>query len=569
MIKKMLRQIWTKVYRFDSYTKKYQDQTGGVEIPLLAYANWGKYLTDIKDYDSAVEKLETAILMSQSNPLPYTNLGILFAKQKKYEQAREMFEKSLRLDPDNQMVYSMLGSVYVELGKFTQAEDILKQAKKLWRDNTDLYINYAVALAKQKKFSKAITQMKLCKDKDPENLNCRFLLALFYLDTDRCEEAYEELKYVKYMKSDYRQIDYYLGFCLAKMKDYKNAYNYALKELDRDKTNPALYILLAECSNKLGNYEASNNLYQESVNKGYESDKLYYSWGCSLLQAGNTEEAKEKLLKALRLNSENLRAMHKLAQCFVRTKDYKTAEEFCNKAININSDYADAYSDLGFINYKQDNFDLALQYFEKAIKLSSHFNFLLFYIANCYYKLGNKTECIRYYDKTIEYFPNHIDAYLNFVIVLLENNDTKEALRKIRSAYKINRNNKRVIWLYAITLYKTGLYHDAISKTDEFLSSNPDDFDAKYFKADTLIKINKAQEAIEYLKELPENQKETKVFLYLNYLAYSKLAQDGNENYNNDTTSYYCDKMKELYPEVDDWEKTKHYLSRTLKTDEE
>ena len=569
MIKKKLKQIFTKIHRFDSFTKEYQNQTGGVEIPLLAYANWGKYLTDIRDFDSAVEKLETAILMSESNPLPYTNLGILYAKQKKYEQAKEMFETSLRLDPDNQMVYSMLGSVYVELGKFTQAEEILKQAKKLGRDNTDLYINYAVALAKQKKFSKAIAQMKHCRDKDPANINCRFLLALFYLDTDRCEEAYEELRYVKYMKEDYRQIDYYLGFCLAKMKDYKNAYNYGLKELERDGKNPALYILLAECANKLGNYEASNKFYLESINNGFETDKLYYSWGCSLHAAGQTEEAKEKLLKSLRLNPENLRTLHKLSQCFVKTKDYKAAEEFCDKAININKDYPDAYADLGFINYKQDIFESALLYFEKASKLSSHFNFLFFYIANCYYKLGNNSECIRYYEKTIEYFPNHLDAYINFVIVLLDNNNTKEALRKIRSAYKLDRNNKRVIWLYAMTLYKTGLYNDAISKIDEFLSSNIDDLDAKYFKTDALIKINKVQEAIEYLKEFPEDQKEKKVFLYLNYLAYSKLAQDGNENYNNDTTSYYCDKMKELYPEVDDWEKTKHYLSRTLKTDED
>ncbi len=569
MIRKKLKQILVKIQRFDSYTKEYKSQTGGIEIPLLAYANWGKYLTDIKDFDSAVEKLETAILMSKTNPLPYTNLGILFAKQKKYEQAGEMFEKSLKLDPENQMVYSMLGSVYVELGKFTQAEEILKQAKKLGRDNSDLYINYAVALAKQKKYSKAIAQMKLCKDKDPANINCRFLLALFYLDTDRCEEAYEELRYVKYMKSDYRQIDYYLGFCLAKMKDYKNAYNYAMKELERDSNNPALYILLAECAGKLGNFAASDNLYQESVNRGYESDKLYYSWGCALFSAGKTEEAKEKLLKSLRLNSENLSVLHKLAQCFIRTKDYKVGEEFCNKAININVDYPEAYADLGFINYKQNCFEEAVKNFEKAVKLSSHLNFLFFYIANCYYKIGNITESIRFYEKTIEYFPRHVDAYMNYVIVLLDNNDTKEGLRKIRNAYKLDRNNQKIIWLYAMTLYKTGLYHDAASKIDEYLSSNNEDIDAKYFKADILIKINKALEAVEFLKGFPEDQKETKVFLYLNYLAYSKLAQDGNENYNNDTTIYYCDKMKELYPEVEDWEKTKHYLSRTLKTDEE
>ena len=567
MIKKKIKQIMTKIHRFDSYTKEYRSQTGGVEVPLLAYANWGKYLTDIKDYDSAIEKLETAILMSKSNPLPYTNLGILFAKQKKYEQAREMFEKSLKLDPENQEVYSMLGSVYVELKKYTQAEEILKQAQKLGRDNTDLYINYAVALAKQKKFTKAIAQMKMCAEKDPQNINCRFLLGLFYMDTDNCDDAYTEFRHVKYMKEDYRQIDYYLGLCLAKMKDYKNAYNYALKEFERDRNNPALYILLAECAQRLGNFEASSKFYEECVNKGFETDKLYFSWGCSLFSAEKTEEAKEKLLKSLRLNGDNLNTLHKLAQCFIRTKDYKTAEEFCNKALSVRKDYADAYADLGFIFYKQNLFEQAFLNFDKAAKLSHQFDFLFFYIANCCYKTGNKKECMKYYSKTIEYFPNHLDAYINYTIILLEENDVKEALRKVRSAYKIDRTNQRIIWLYALTLYKTGLYQDTVLKIDEFIAQNGEDLDAKYLKADALIKINKAKEAVDILSELPENQRETKVFLYLNYLAHSKLEE--SENGNNASSLYYCDRMKELYPDEDAWEKTKYYLTGTLRTDDE
>ena len=125
-MKKLLRRIWTKIYRIENFTKDYREKTIVVEIPLIAYANWGKYLTDIQDYDSAIEKLETAILMYSSNPLPYTNLGILFAKRKEYEKAKEMFEKSLKLDSGNQTVYSMLGGVLVEMGQYAEAEDILK-----------------------------------------------------------------------------------------------------------------------------------------------------------------------------------------------------------------------------------------------------------------------------------------------------------------------------------------------------------------------------------------------------------------------------------------------------------
>ncbi|MBR6163518.1 tetratricopeptide repeat protein [bacterium] len=568
-MKKLLRRIWTKIYRIENFTRDYREKTIVTEIPLIAYANWGKYLTDIQDWDSAIEKLETAILMYSSNPLPYTNLGILFAKRKEYGKAKEMFEKSLKLDSNNQTVYSMLGGVLVEMGQYSEAEEILKSAQKLGSGNTDIYINYAVALAKQKKFQKAIAQMQKCKQKDPTNINCCFLLALFYLDTGRTQEALVELKYVKYMKDDYRQVDYYMGVCLAKLKDYKNAYNYGLKELERDKNNPALYILLAECAQRLGNTEASNNLYQESVNKGYSSDKLYYSWGCSLFNAGQTEEAKEKFLMALRLNGENLDTMHKLAQCFLRTKDYSSAEEFCRKAISAQHDYVEAYSDLGFIKYKQGQYKEALENFDKATKFSRRCNFLYFYIANCYYKTGNIKESLNFYAKTIEYYPNHLEAYINYVTILLSEGDTKEALRKVRTAYKLNRDNPKLIYLYALTLFRTGLYYDTIEKVEELLLKEPDSLKGKYLKIDSLIKINKVQNALGLLREIPESEHESAVYLYLNYLAYFSLAQENPTNYNKSTTLYYCDKMKELYPDEEDWEKTKNYITGTLKTEEE
>ena len=72
-MKKFFQQIYNKIIKFDEYTNQYQKITNNIEIPSLAYTNWGIHLANLKDFKSAIEKLETAVLMSNQNPKPCIN----------------------------------------------------------------------------------------------------------------------------------------------------------------------------------------------------------------------------------------------------------------------------------------------------------------------------------------------------------------------------------------------------------------------------------------------------------------------------------------------------------------
>ena len=121
-----------------------------------------------------------------------------------------------------------------------------------------------------------------------------------------------------------------------------------------------------------------------------------------------------------------------------------------------------AIADLGMIYYDNNDYEKAINTFLKAINTSAKKSYLYFYIANCYHKLGRLKKSIEYYEKTIEYCPNHLEALINYAVSLIDIGNTKEALRKIRSAYQISRTSEKVLLVYALISLKAGIYNDAI-----------------------------------------------------------------------------------------------------------
>ena len=215
-------------------------------------------------------------------------------------------------------------------------------------------------------------------------------------------------------------------------------------------------------------------------------------------------------------------------------------------ALEAEPDNAYALGDLGVIKYENQNYEGAIQNFFKAINISGEKNYLYFYIANCYYKMGRLKKGVEFYEKTLEYYPQHIEAMINCTLCLLDMNNTKDALRKIRNAYQIDRNSEKVILIYALTDLKCGIYSDATEKTDIILSKNPSQLAAKLIKVQTLINMKKPQMALDILDSLEPEFKNSDMFIFLSYLAYKILVEENPSHYNEIMLNLYSEKTDNI-----------------------
>ena len=563
-MKKFFIQIFNQINKLDSYTTQYLKLSNNIEIPSLAYTNWAMHFADIKDFQTAIAKLETAVLMSNQNPKPCISLGIIYAKLKEYEKAEEALKKAIARDSQNAYAYSILSSVLVAQSKFLDAEDALKKALKLSPSDAEIYLNYGVLYAKQQKKTKAAEMLKKSKFLNPTNFHAYFLLGVVLFELDKISDAFIEFKQLEAMKPDYKNLSYYLALCYKKEKNYMAVLEYAQRALEETPENPAIYILLAQNYISLDKNDDALKIFDLGANKGINDFEFYLAWGITLLRAEKIEEAKEKINKALDIDSNNSNALYRLGSCYYKEKNYEKAESLFKQAIIENPNNTLAIADLGMIYYDQNNYETAISTFFKAINISAQKAYLYFYIANCYYKLGRLKKSIEFYEKTIEYYPDHLEALINFAVNLIDIGNVKEALRKIRNAYQLNRNSEKVMLVYALAGLKAGIYNDAIEKTDLLLSKFPENKDAKLIKAHALINIGKAQDALSILYSFKEEEKNAPIFLFLAYSAYKILVEESHSNYNENMVNFYLKKINELDDNNFDKNAISSYISNTL-----
>ncbi len=545
-MKKFFQQIYKKILKFDEYTNQYLKISNNVEIPSLAYTNWGIHLAHLKDFNSAIEKLETAILMSNQNPKPCISLGIIYAKLKEYEKAENVLKEAIRRDSQNAYAYSVLSSIYIAKDRFEEAEDTIRKALKLSPSDAEIYLNYGILCAKLQKKNKAIEMLKKSKLLNPTNSHTYFVLGVMLFETDKINEAFAEFKQLEDLNPKYKNLNYYLALCYKKEKNHIAVLEYAQRALNDDCLNPSIYILLAQTYINLNRKDDALLIYQEGENKGINDFEFYLSWGISLLRMNNINIAKEKIYKSLDIKENNSIALYRLGCCFYKEKNFGKAEELFKKAIDSDFSNSNAIADLGIIYYEKKEYNNAIQTFFRAIDLSSEKAYLYFYIANCYYKLNRLKKSIDYYEKTIEYYPLHLEAFINCCVCFLDMNNDKEALRKIRSAYQINRNSEKVNLIYALIDLRLGIYSDAIEKLELLLSKNPNCKEAKLIKAHTLINLKKPQEALNIILSFDDETKDSAICIYLSHLAYKILVEETPSNYNKNMLNFYSEKMNNI-----------------------
>ncbi len=563
-MKTFLQQIFNKIEKLDNYTSSYIKYSHNIEIPALAYTNWAVHLAELEDYNAAIEKLETAILMSGQNPKPCIILGVIYAKIREYEKAEDILNLAIKKDFQNSYTYSVLSSVLVATGKYNEAEDILKKGLKLSPNNAELYLNYGILYTKLQKKFKAIEMLKKAKFLNPANFHSYFLLGVMYYETDQINESFCEFKQLENLDPNYKKLNYYLAICYKREKNYMAVLEYAQRAVEEDPDNPIVYVLLAQNYLNLNKTQECLNVYENAQKKNIGDFGFYLSWGIVLTKLQDIKNAKDKINKALSIKPENSDALYRMGVCLYKEGDNENAKKYYDKAIKSDSKNSLAYSDLGILYYDLQKYDEAISCFQRAINLSAENSHLYFYIANSHYKQNHIKRSIEYYEKTIEYYPRHIEAHINCAVSFLDINNTKDALRKIRSAYQIDRESTKVILIYALTCLKSGLFNDAAEKTDIILKKDPENKEAKLIKAHCLINLNKVHEAINLLCSIPEEEKSSVLFVYLNYLAYRTLVEEEPSNYNESMLNLYAAKLDELKSNNQSENKVSAYVNHTL-----
>ncbi len=563
-MKKFFEELFRSISKFDFYVNHYKTQTKIINLPSVAYVNWGLYLAEIGLVDEAIEKFKTSSEMAYPASDAFVNLAIALAQEQKFDAACANLKKAVKADPTNVKAYCLWGSILSDRNEYDESEKLFKKANKLAPKNADVYLNWGISLAKQNKKTEAKEKFKNSLYYDSMNIRAIFFMAVLDMESGLYNEALMEFKRVlEYSPTD-ADAYHYLAFCALSLEDLSHARLYAKESLKLNPQKLETYVLLSDCYLRLNDKENCLRVYELADANCMHSSVLYSAWGLALQNFKEYEFSNEILRKSLQDNPHDFNVLFIKAINYVNLDNQHRAKELLEYVVELSPKHTDALFNLGLVYHRLGDYYSAIKSFETAMGTERKTEYMYYHIANSYFAKGEHEAAAGFYAKSIEYNPKDVPSLVSYANLMVELNNYNEALRKIRTAYQVDRQSPRLNYLYGLILFKCENYKEALDKFEQTLELDENYADAQYGKAESLVYSDKVEDAIDYLRELLEISTPDIKILYLLVLAYYKLALKIPSDYNIGTAMNYCDKIIELNAEDTFIKERKQQLSELL-----
>jgi protein O-GlcNAc transferase len=155
------------------------------------------------------------------------------------------------------------------------------------------------------------------------------------------------------------------------------------------------------------------------------------------LQSGSSQKAEHIFRDILKVQPNNVTALHFIGVIYYQHKDYSSAIRFIEKAIEFGPNYTDAYNNLGIVLQEAGQLDEAIACYRNVLKLNPQFD-------RAYYNLGTALkekwlidEAIEKYQKAIRLNPYLVEAYNNLGLALQDQGKVEEAEKYYRHGLRL------------------------------------------------------------------------------------------------------------------------------------
>jgi len=330
------------------------------------------------------------------------------------------------------------------------------------------------------------------EEKTPEIIG---ILARAYNNIDNYEKAVELLKSTEEYGKDTNVWNYRIGYSYYYLDNYLEAEKYFLKAVELNPTDSDSHLFLCWIYQELTDKEKDNSeKIIEYLNKSIEYVNIY-----------------SKLEPEESIKDELIFAEERLGWAYDRLNNFIEGEKHLRSAIELGDNDKWVYSQLGYTLRHQDRYEEALENYMKSVELGRNDTWIYSEIAWTYFSLEKFSEALEYINKAKELSPVEIDLSLvsrtsSILIALGKHTEAIKLLEDIvnRDEYK---NDIGILSDLAFAYddledYKNGLIY--LKRANEL---GRDDLTLKLMFANTLSKMEKYEEAIEYYLELLENDK--------------------------------------------------------------
>jgi tetratricopeptide (TPR) repeat protein len=338
------------------------------------------------------------------------------------EEATLSLEIAESLEPSNSDLHIAKGSILSKKRAHQKALKHFEKAQTYSDDPIEVYPFIAFEYQCLGKFHDAIKYLSDFLNEEPEDEIALFNIAYCYERLDAYNDAILFFKSLIEM-SPYCEVTWYqLGLFYNKIKGHKEA----VWALD-------YAILIDEC------FTAA-----------------YHEKARSLTQMAETKEAIKTYLLTFAFEDATGFTFLKIGLCYKQLSLYKQAIRYFTKACHEDPQLSEAWMEIGLCYDAKGASEEGLHYINKALNLNPDDLEYIYIQTKIYRKIGIFDEAVLGYQKLIDLNCDSPTLWMEFAFLKKEMNESKDAIRLLKSGVKIHKNNVDLLFRLGAYLFLDG-----------------------------------------------------------------------------------------------------------------
>lgn len=440
MVHYRIGQLHFKARQWNESFAAFQRATGLDPSLTDAWYQQGFIQFVAKRYPLVVEPLEKYVALDQTNAEAYFMLAESLNKTGRIKMAVPHYMKTVELEPGKIEAYLPMGDGLVAEGRFMEAVNAYKEALMQNADNAELHFSLGWVQTQPEvgQYDDGILNLKRSIELDRSSVEPYIQLALVFFDQERYEEAIPLLKdAIRLNPGDQNPYAFY-GRAFIKQGQYGQAVVAVKEELEpaivKQKDERAVNTLSnvyynlgreiygeareAEADQRPAIYAASLDFYQAKVAHDSTNYSAYLNMGIAGLASGNGNVARDALLKAIDLRSEEaetdpkavLQPLKHLGTAYLILKDGPNARETLRRVLELDPTDHVAYYRLGVDRAQNKDWNGAVAPLRKAVELKPDNASYHLLLAQAYTNAQQLAPAIRHYRESLKLDPSNSNA---------------------------------------------------------------------------------------------------------------------------------------------------------------
>jgi putative PEP-CTERM system TPR-repeat lipoprotein len=485
-----------------------------------------------KDRKAAIKKLEAAYQADPKSAQIALMLSSVHLGNDNVPRAKEILERLTQSQPQNPTAANMLATAYLQAGDRRRARQWYGKALTINPDFRPAIINLAQLDALEKRYDSARAALDRLLAKEPENQRLLYELATLEKQSGSLpnalrllEKAYEFDRDAAYVA--FRLIDYSL---VAGNND--RAFEVASDLRRQDAENPRVYLAMGRVELAKGDTAAAQAAFQKAVKlAGFDAQTLYEiaEWQ---LRAGNPEEARWSLQKAVKGDGAFVPAMLALVELEIGTNKLDSAEKLIKKFAARHRNHPAVNRLRGDLAFRKGDYGQAIGYYDAALKQKDDPDLVLRRfqarttagekeravsemaawveanprnlaarqaLAETYHAQGQQQQAKTHYEELLQQGLESAELLNNMANLYADMGDPR-ALDFAQKAYKLSPTNPSIIDTLGWLLVKGGKLEKGLGHLRDASARSPNQAEIRYHLAVALEGLGRLSDALQELR---------------------------------------------------------------------